>query len=338
VSASLTPARPGRTLPQANVGSIARQYGIAIVFVALVIAMCIVSEPFRTQANAMNLLRQNAVIGIMACAMTFAIILGGFDLSVGATAAAASVVAAKLMIGLDGDLPVSWGHIALGVIGGVAVGVLVGLVNGFLIAYVGVNPFVSTLGTMTIVRGLMYVWTNATPLFGVPFSFTELGLGSTFGIPNPFWIFLIVAIILSVLLSQTKFGHYVYAIGGNVLAAAEMGINVRRIRLGVYLTTGLCAAIAGIILVGQTATGQPAGALGYELTAIAAVIVGGASLSGGYGRMTNTIVGVFLLGVVSNALNLFGVSPFWQPVATGTILVIAVAIDSAAARSAQVAR
>jgi ribose/xylose/arabinose/galactoside ABC-type transport system permease subunit len=212
------------------------------------------------------------------------------------------------------------------------------LVNGLLIAYVGVNPFVSTLGTMTVVRGLVYVYTNATPLFGVDFSFTRVGLGRSFGVPNPFWIFLVVAIILYILLSQTRFGHYIYAIGGNALAAREMGINVKRTRLLVYALIGVCAAISGIILVGQTATGQPAGALNYELTAIAAVIVGGATLSGGYGNLLSTIVGVYLLGIVSNALNLFGVSPFWQPVATGSILIVAVAVDSAAARSARLVR
>jgi ribose transport system permease protein len=306
-----------------------RRYGIAVVFAALVVTMVIASPQFRTKGNFLNLLQQNAIIGILACAMTFAIILGGFDLSVGANAALSSVVAARLMI--EFSIPV-------GIAGALLAGLLVGLVNGLLIAYVGVNPFVSTLGTMTVVRGLVYVYTNATPLFGVDFSFTRVGLGRSFGVPNPFWIFLVVAIILYILLSQTRFGHYIYAIGGNALAAREMGINVKRTRLLVYALIGVCAAISGIILVGQTATGQPAGALNYELTAIAAVIVGGATLSGGYGNLLSTIVGVYLLGIVSNALNLFGVSPFWQPVATGSILIVAVAVDSAAARSARLVR
>jgi ribose/xylose/arabinose/galactoside ABC-type transport system permease subunit len=306
-----------------------RRYGIAVVFAALVVTMVIASPQFRTKGNFLNLLQQNAIIGILACAMTFAIILGGFDLSVGANAALSSVVAARLMI--EFSIPV-------GIAGALLAGLLVGLVNGLLIAYVGVNPFVSTLGTMTVVRGLVYVYTNATPLFGVDFSFTRVGLGRSVGVPNPFWIFLVVAIILYILLSQTRFGHYIYAIGGNALAAREMGINVKRTRLLVYALIGVCAAISGIILVGQTATGQPAGALNYELTAIAAVIVGGATLSGGYGNLLSTIVGVYLLGIVSNALNLFGVSPFWQPVATGSILIVAVAVDSAAARSARLVR
>lgn len=306
-----------------------RRYGIAMVFLALVATMLIASPQFRTQGNFLNLLQQNAIIGILACGMTFAIILGGFDLSVGANAALCSVVAAKVMIDVD---------IGLGIVAALLAGIVVGLVNGLLIAYVGVNPFVSTLGTMTVIRGLVYVHTNATPLFGVDFSFTRVGLGRSLGVPNPFWIFLGVALILWSLLSLTRFGHYIYAIGGNAVAARQMGIDVKRMRLLVYMLIGVCAAASGIILVGQTATGQPAGALGYELTAIAAVIIGGATLSGGYGNLVSTIIGVFLLGVVSNALNLFGVSPFWQPVATGTILVVAVAIDSAAARSARLVR
>ncbi|HEY7030947.1 MAG TPA: ABC transporter permease [Thermomicrobiales bacterium] len=333
MSTGATPATAAPAAERQNFAQAVRRYGIAVVFVALVVAMCIASGPFRTHGNALNLLRQNAIIGIMACGMTFAIVLGGFDLSVGAIAGASSVVAAKLIVAVGPDRFFSGADVAIGVVGCLLTGLVVGLVNGVLIAYVGVNPFVSTLGTMTILRGLTFVWTNATPVFGVPLGFSELGRGSTFGVPNPFWIFLGVALVLIVLLSQTRFGHYVYAIGGNALAAREMGIPVRRIRLFVYVITGLCAAIAGLILVGQTSSGQPTGATGYELTAIAAVIVGGASLNGGQGNIANTIVGVFLLGVVSNALNLLGVSPFWQPVATGTILVIAVAIDSAAARS-----
>jgi ribose/xylose/arabinose/galactoside ABC-type transport system permease subunit len=296
-----------------------RRYGIVAVFLVLLAVLVATSPQFRTVANLSNVLQQNAVIGIIACAMTFAIISGGFDLSVGAGAALASVVGAKLMI--EAGIP-------FGIAGALLAGLLLGLVNGVLIAYAGVNPFVATLGTATIVRGLIYVSTNATPFFGVPMSFTVVGLGRTGPLPNATWIFLAVAAILTFALHQTRFGHYVYAIGGNIVAAAEMGINVRRVKLAVYALVGVCAAIGGIILTGQTASGQPQAALNYELAAITAVIVGGASLGGGRGGMAGTILGVFLLGLVSNALNLYGVSAFWQPVATGIILVLAVGIDS----------
>jgi ribose/xylose/arabinose/galactoside ABC-type transport system permease subunit len=256
--------------------------------------------------------------------MTFAIVSGGFDLSVGAGAALASVVGARIMI--EAGIP-------LGIVGALGAGLLLGLLNGMLIAYAGINPFVATLGTATIIRGLIYVGTNATPFFGVPMGFTVVGLGRSGPLPNATWIFLAVALLLGFTLHQTRFGHYVYAIGGNVVAAAEMGINVQRVKLAVYALVGVSAAIAGIILTGQTASGQPQAAINYELTAITAVIVGGASLGGGRGGMIGTIVGVFLLGLVSNALNLYGVSPFWHPVATGTILVLAVGIDSYSRRS-----
>jgi ribose/xylose/arabinose/galactoside ABC-type transport system permease subunit len=302
----------------------ARRFGIVVVFLALIVILVGTLPQFRTAANISNVLQQNAVIGIIACAMTFAIISGGFDLSVGAGAALASVVGARLMI--EAGIP-------FGIAGALAAGLLLGLLNGTLIAYAGVNPFVATLGTATIVRGLIYVSTNATPFFGVPMGFTVVGLGRTGPLPNATWIFLVVAIVLAFTLHQTKFGHYVYAIGGNIVAAAEMGIDVRRVKLAVYALVGICAAIGGIILTGQTASGQPQAALNYELAAITAVIVGGASLGGGRGGMAGTIVGVFLLGLVSNALNLYGVSAFWQPVATGTILVLAVGVDSYSRRS-----
>jgi ribose/xylose/arabinose/galactoside ABC-type transport system permease subunit len=303
---------------------LARRYGIVVVFLALIVILAATLPQFRTVANVQNVLQQNAVIGIIACAMTFAIISGGFDLSVGAGAALASVVGARLMI--ESGIP-------LGIMGALAAGLLLGLLNGALIAYAGINPFVATLGTATIVRGLIYVTTNATPFFGVPMSFTVVGLGRTGPLPNATWIFLAVALLLGFTLHQTRFGHYVYAIGGNIVAAAEMGIDVRRVKMAVYALVGASAAVAGIILTGQTASGQPQAAINYELAAITAVIVGGASLGGGRGGMAGTIVGVFLLGLVSNALNLYGVSAFWQPVATGIILVAAVGIDSYSRRS-----
>ena len=225
-----------------------RRYGIVVVFLALFVILAATLPQFRTAANLRNVLQQNSVIGIIACAMTFAIISGGFDLSVGAGAALASVVGAKLMI--EAGIPAR--HRSAPCSPG-----CVGLLNGVLIAYAGVNPFVATLGTMTVVRGLVYVCTNATPFFGVPMSFTVVGLGRTGPLPNASWIFLAVASVLAFVLHQTRFGHYVYAIGGNIVAAAEMGINVRRVKLAVYALVGVCAAIAGIILTGQTATGQP---------------------------------------------------------------------------------
>jgi ribose/xylose/arabinose/galactoside ABC-type transport system permease subunit len=309
------------TAARDRLSGLARRHGVLLVFILLVACMFVSQPTFGTYQNLTNVLQQNSVIGIIACGMTFAIILGGFDLSVGSVTALASVVGATLMIDLG-----TFG-IPIGIVGAVVSCLLVGMTNGWLIAYLGVNPFVATLGTMTVVRGLIYVATNASPRFGVPYSFTTLGLGRLLGIPNAAILFLLVALLLGFVLHQTRFGHYVYAVGGNSLASAQMGVNAARVRFAVYVLVSACAALSGIILIGQTASATPQAALGYELTAIAAVIVGGASLGGGRGRMAGTIVGVFLLGVVANGLNLFGVSPFWQPVATGLILIAAVAFD-----------
>jgi ribose transport system permease protein len=306
---------------RARLAATMRANGIFIALVVLVILMLLAKPQFGAPQNIRNILQQNSVIGILACGMTFAIVIGGFDLSVGSTSALSTIVTAALIA--------TGGGIAAGLAGAIAVGLLIGAANGWLIAYARVNPFVATLGTMTIVRGIGYVATNATPVFGVPMDYTTFGLGKLLGVPNVTWVFVVVALLLGVLLHLTRFGHYVYVIGGNARAAKVMGVDTQRVRFLAYLLVSCMAALAGVLLVTQTASGQPAAATGYELTAIAAVIVGGATLGGGQGRMIGTVVGVLLLGVVSNGLNLFGVSPFWQPIATGLILIVAVGLDRA---------
>jgi ribose/xylose/arabinose/galactoside ABC-type transport system permease subunit len=296
-----------------------KRNGVFVALTTLFVVMALSAPQFASAENLRNLLQQNAVIGVIACGMVFAIIIGGFDLSVGSTAAMASVAMAVVYN--------ATGSVAIGLAAALFSGVLAGLMNGGLIAALRINPFVATLGTMTIIRGLVFVGTNATPVFGVPFAFTSLGLGRTFGVPNLLIVFLLVATVLGFVLHHTRFGHHVYIAGGNARAAAIMGLRTARLRFWCYMIVSFCAAIAGIMLVGQTASGQPQAAIGYELTAIAAVIVGGAALGGGRGGMLGTVAGVFLLGIVSNSLNLLGVSPFWQPVATGLILVVAVGLD-----------
>ena len=239
------------TLGRTKLASVARRQGVLIAFVLLVAFMFAATSTFGTYQNLINVLQQNSIIGIIACGMTFAVILGGFDLSVGSVTALASVVGATIMI--DSGTP----GIPIGILGAVAACLLVGGSNGWLIAYLGVNPFVATLGTMTVVRGLIYVATNASPRFGVPYSFTTLGMGRLFGVPNPAIVFLIVAASLGFVLHRTRFGHYVYAVGGNPVASAQMGVNAARVRFAVYVLVSLCAAISGIILVGQTASTHP---------------------------------------------------------------------------------
>jgi ribose transport system permease protein/putative xylitol transport system permease protein len=207
-------------------------------------------------------------------------------------------------------------------------GLAVGLINGFCIAKIGINPFVATLGTQVLVTGLLYVATSAQPVYGVPESFTRLGLGRIGPIPIPTLIFAATAIITWSLLRFTKFGHYIYAVGGNKAAARLAGVPVDRVTLITYGIGGLFAAIAGIVLLGETNIGQPASATDWPLSAIAAVVVGGVPLSGGVGNVGGAVLGTLLLGVVANALNLFGISPYWQPAVTGAVILVAVGIDS----------
>ena len=225
------------TLGKSRLASVARRQGVLIAFVLLVAFMFAATSTFGTYQNLINVLQQNSIIGIIACGMTFAIILGGFDLSVGSVTALASVVGATIMIDFG------TAGIPIGIIGAVAACLFVGATNGWLIAYLGVNPFVATLGTMTVVRGLIYVATNASPRFGVPYSFTTLGMGRLFGVPNPAIVFLIVAASLGFVLHRTRFGHYVYAVGGNPVASSQ-----RRRRFG--LAVGLSVALWGETLGG----------------------------------------------------------------------------------------
>lgn len=301
-------------------------YGLFVTFVVLFIVLAIWSPAFRNPQNLMNLLQQNAVNGIIACGMTLMMISGGFDLSVGANAALSGMVAAALFLKFD---------IPVGMIGGLLASCAVGLVNGLLIAKVGINPFVTTLGTQIITRGLIFVSTNAKPIYGLPMSYMTVGLGKIGPFPVATTLFVLVAVITHIVLKHTPFGQYVLSVGGNEEAARLSGINVSKVKTSVFTIGGALAGLGGLILLGQTITGQPQAATGYELNAIAAVVVGGTSLSGGQGTITGTVVGVLLMGMIANALNLLNVSPYWQPAVTGLIILLAVGFDATNKKSSQ---
>lgn len=230
-----------------------------------------------------------------------------------------SVVAAALIVHVS---------VPVGIVVALFLGLGVGLINGFCIAKIGINPFVTTLGTQVLVTGLLYVATSAQPVYGVPESFTELGLGRLGPIPIPTLIFAAIAVLTWALLRFTTFGHYVYVVGGNKAAARLAGVDVDRVTLITYSLGGLFAAIAGIVLLGETSIGQPASAADWPLSAIAAVVVGGVPLSGGVGNVGDAVLGTLLLGVVANVLDLLGISPYWQPAVTGAVILVAVGIDS----------
>jgi ribose/xylose/arabinose/galactoside ABC-type transport system permease subunit len=292
---------------------------LLLIFGLLVIGLAAVSPSFRTIDNLVNIVEQQSIVGVVACGMLLMIMLGGFDLSVGAVGAASSVLAAAVM-GQYG--------IAAGVVAALLVGVTVGMTNGVLVARVGINPFVATLGMQTLVTGLMYVATNAAPVYGVPDSFTVVGLGRIGIVPVAALIYAGVALAVWALLKFTVLGHYIFAVGGSEDASRLAGIKTNRVTIFVYTLGGATAALGGLILLGQTSIGQPSAAATWPLSAIAAVAVAGVPLTGGSGSVGAVVIGTLLLGTISNALNQFNVSPYWQPAITGLVILIAVGADT----------
>ncbi|OPZ64002.1 MAG: Ribose transport system permease protein RbsC [Firmicutes bacterium ADurb.Bin506] len=300
--------------------SFVRSYGMVIILVVMFALLYATVPTFRNPQNLLNLLQQNSVNAIIASGVTFVLITGGIDLSVGSTAALAGMAGAAVMVRHG---------ILLGVLAGLAAATAAGLLNGLLISRAGIVPFVTTLGVQTLTRGILYIATNATPIYGLPFEYMRVGLGNIGPFPIATSLAVVIAVVMQVLLKHTPYGQYVLALGGNEDATRLSGIDVKRTKTVVYTVTALLAGVGGLILLGQTNTGQPQAAVGYELNAIAAVVVGGTPLSGGQGSVLNTIIGVLVLGLISNALNLMNVSPYWQPAVTGLIILLAVGLDTA---------
>ncbi len=290
----------------------------------LLILLCAVVgyllPPFLTSKNLLNVMRQVSITGIVAVGMTFVIITGGIDISVGSTVALSSVVAAwSLKEGLG--IPAA---ILLALISGS----LVGVMNGALIAYGRLLPFVATLGTMYVIRGAALIVTKGEAIWDLPKPFLTIGTGYWLGIPIPVIITLVVYLLGHFLLNNFTFGRYVLAVGGDEESARLCGVRVKLIKLLAYALCGLLTGLAGVVLAGRLGSGQPSVGVGYELTAIAAAVIGGNSLTGGRGTVLGTLIGALILGVVSNALNLWGVASFWQTVIAGAIVLIAALADT----------
>lgn len=296
----------------------------------LCIAIGLLSDKFFTASNGWNVLRQVAVNVCIAVGMTLIVLTAGIDLSVGSVLALCGAVTAELL--KNGiEMPASnlfIGFTILGaVLAGLITGSLLGLFNGFVITKFRVPPFVATLAMLTIARGLTMLWTKGHPVSNLGEQFSRIGTGWFLGIPIPVWIAGVVVLLALFLTQKTRLGRYIYAIGGNEQAAILSGINISRVKLIVYGIGGALAAAGGIIVTSRLDSAQPNAGTGYELDAIAAVVIGGTSLSGGKGSIWGTVLGAVIIGVLNNGLVLLNVSPFWQQVVKGAVILAAVIID-----------
>jgi len=288
--------------------------------IVLCVVTALMTDRFLSPLNLANLLVQSSIMAVIAMGMTFVIVGGGFDLSVGSTAALSGCVAAMAMVKAG---------LVAGVTAGIGAGAAVGLANGLIIGKLGVNPFITTLGTMVLVRGLVFLITGGAPVGdeGLPRSFLAFGSGRLLGIHYLVWVPAVLLLLLSWLLHATPYGRRVFATGGGREAAYLSGVRVGRIIASTYVWCGALAGVAGVMLAARLQSGQPTAGEFYELTAIAAVVLGGAALHGGEGTLYKTIVGVFIMVVLGNSLNLLNVDSYWQRVAVGGVIIAAAAAD-----------
>lgn len=310
------------------------------VLVLLVILFSAMAPSFLTANNLSILSKHVAISAILAIGTTFVILTGGIDLSVGSVAGLAGMVTGYLLTqGIAMGGAVHFPSVAVAILAAVAVSLAVGLVNGWLVARTGVAPFIATLGTLYIARGAAMLISSGRTfpnLAGVAArgntGFPALGQGFVLGLPLPVWMMLALFAIAAVVAAKTPFGRHVYAVGGNERAARLAGIRVSRVKLAVYLISSLCAALVGLIIASQLEAAHPATGESFELNAIAAVVLGGTSLMGGRGSIVGSLIGAFVIGVLSDGLVMLGVSEFWQMVIKGLVIVAAVAIDQLQSR------
>jgi len=296
------------------------EYGIVVALIIIIIALSVVSPSFLGIRNILNVLRQVSINGYLAIGLTFVILTGGIDLSVGSTVAFSGVMAATLAQNPDNST-------FLIVLVGLMVGLLVGIANGIIISKWNLAPFIVTLGMMSIIRGMTFVYSDGRPIPNLKDAFLEIGRGSILMIPIPVIILLLVLVLAWFALYKIKFGRYVFAVGGNEQASLISGLNVGKVKVLVYGISGLLAGLAGVILTSRVTSGLPQSGQSYELDAIAAVVIGGTSLSGGKGKLWGTAVGFLLIGIINNGLDLLNVSSFYQLIVKGFIIILAVMLD-----------
>ncbi len=301
-----------------------------IALIVLCMAIGLLSDNFFTVTNGWNVMRQISVNVCISVGMTLVVLTGGIDLSVGSILALAGAIAAGLLkfgIGISSlDLYIGFTLLG-GILAGVLTGTLLGTFNGWTITKFNVPPFVATLAMLTIARGLTMLWTEGFPISGLGENFSFLGSGWFLGIPLPVWISGVIVIAAMIMTNKTRLGRYIYAIGGNESAARLSGINIHKIKIIVYAIAGALAAVGGLIVTSRLNSAQPNAGISYELDAIAAVVIGGTSLSGGRGTISGTVLGAVIIGVLNNGLVLLDVSPFWQQVVKGVVILLAVIVD-----------
>lgn len=300
--------------------SLPAQAGLILALAALFTALAFARPAFLTAGNLVNLLRQISINGVLAVGVTCVLLTGGVDLSLGSVVALAGVVAAG--VAHPGRYPV-----IVPVLAGISAGALCGLWNGFVITRARIAPFIVTLGTMTAARGLALVSSGGRPVSNLDRGFTWIGGGDLAGLPVPVWVLSAVALATWVLLHDFRLGRHIYAVGGNEAAARASGLDVRGVKMFAYAFCGALAGLAGVVLAARITTGQPNAGVGYELDAIAAVVIGGTSLEGGIGGIGGTVLGALLMGVIGNGLDLLNVSSYYQQIAKGMIIVGAVWLD-----------
>lgn len=298
-----------------------RDAGTVIGLLIIIITFSLLTPVFLTVPNILNILQQSSLNAIIALGMTLVIISGGIDLSVGPVAALSAVMGATFMVM---GLP-----IPIAVFGALCVGMLCGLFSGVLVAYAGLQPFIVTLGGLSLFRAIALIYTGGNPIFGIPSEFRSFINGTLLGVPNPILILMIIALILWIVMNKTPLGEYILAVGGNEEAARIAGVPVKRTKVTVFVISGLLASISALILTGRLGAAEPTMGNLWELDAIAAAAIGGASLMGGKGSIVGTIIGAIILGALRNGLTLLNIQAFFQMFATGLIIIIAMLIDRA---------
>jgi ribose transport system permease protein len=302
------------------VAAITRKCGIYIILIGLIIFFSVKNGAFLTSGNLFNIARQVSMLGIAAVGMTVVLLLGGIDLSIGSQVTLVNIVTAWLMV-KQGLSPVLAVAIAL------AMATAIGFLNGWSVANLKMPAIIVTLGSMTVLEGLAYIICKGVPIFGFPKSFSFIGQGYIGPVPAPVIVMVLALGVGSFILNQTYFGRYFYAVGGNEEASKLSGVNVKNVKYLAYTLSGFFAGVAGVVLLSRTNSGQPIAGKGFEFDVLTAVVLGGVSVSGGYGKIQNVVAGVLIIGVLGNGMILLGVTQYVQMVTKGAVLFLAVAFD-----------